>query len=193
MVFLFHALSNPLSSPIPQLLWVFRLIYAMVMLFAKTAILLEWKNLFAPRKTSYWFFWACIAMIVVNVIAYTVAIVMTSISCIPIQKVWSPWIEGVCRQQKSTDIATTWINLAMDVVILLLPQPIIWRLKVTRQRRIGVSLIFSMGLLYVSSTFHHSFSYMSNLVIVKQMLTGHLQLLKRRCLCGWTYVLEHET
>lgn len=124
------------------------------MLFAKTAILLEWKNLFVPKNTKSWFFWATITMIVINVVAYTVAIIMTCIRCTPVWKIWQPWVDGTCSEQKATDVATTFINLAMDVVILLLPQPIIWKLNMTRQRRIGVSLIFSMGLLCVSLFYH---------------------------------------
>lgn len=38
------------SSEWSMYLWIYRLIYALVMLFAKTAILLEWKNLFVPKK-----------------------------------------------------------------------------------------------------------------------------------------------
>lgn len=135
------------------------------MLFAKTAILLEWKNLFVPTKTRNWFFWATTTMIVINVVAYTVAIIMTCLRCKPVWKIWQPWVDGNCSEQKSTDVATTFINLAMDVVILLLPQPIIWKLNMTRQRRIGVSLIFSMGLLCVS-IFHRLLSSGTGFLVV---------------------------
>lgn len=122
----------------------------MVMLLVKTAILLEWKNLFVPKKAKNWFFWATTVMIAINVIAYSVAIIMTCLRCHPISKIWQPWVIGNCSNlssQKSMDVATTFVNLALDVSILLLPQPIIWKLNMTRQRRIGVSLVFSLGIL----------------------------------------------
>jgi hypothetical protein len=120
------------------------------MLLVKTAILVEWKNLFVPKKARNWFFWATTAMIAINIIAYGVAIIMTCFRCRPAAKIWQPWLEGYCSSlsaQKSTDVATSFVNLAMDVVILLLPQPIIWKLNLTRQRRIGLTLVFSLGIL----------------------------------------------
>ncbi|KAK8037135.1 hypothetical protein PG991_001449, partial [Apiospora marii] len=128
-------------------LWIYRLIYAFVMLFAKTAILLEWKSIFVPTKKRNWFFWATTAMATINILAYTIAFIMTIFRCKPVTKIWRPWLQGTCSEQKSTDVATTFINLFLDILILLLPQPIIWKLKMTRQRRVGVSLIFSIGLL----------------------------------------------
>lgn len=145
-----RTLADPTSYLPLQYLWIYRLIYALVMLLVKTAILYEWKNLFVPKKIRNWFFWATTVMIAVNVIAYSVAIIMTCLRCRPTTKIWQPWLDGHCSDlstQKSTDVATSFINLALDVVILLLPQPIIWRLNVTRQRRIGLVLVFSLGIL----------------------------------------------
>lgn len=122
------------------------------MLLAKMAILIEWKNLFVANKQKSWFFWATATMMCINTIAYGVAIIMTCVRCRPTQKVWQPWLDGTCSaisSQKHTDVATSFVNTALDVLILLLPQPIIWKLKMTRLRRIGVSLVFSLGLLYV--------------------------------------------
>lgn len=43
----------------------------------------------------------------------------------------------------NTLIATT------DLFLIILPQPSIWRLKLGVGRRLGLSLIFTIGLLYV--------------------------------------------
>ncbi|KAI0484907.1 hypothetical protein GGR56DRAFT_49640 [Xylariaceae sp. FL0804] len=133
-----------------QYLEVFRLLYAFFMLFAKSAILLEWKNIFVPHGTRNWFFWATMIMLGVNITTYTVAIFLTCFRCIPIWKIWQPWVDGHCFSQKPTDVATTFNNLAVDVVVLVLPQPIIWKLNMTRSRKVGVSVVFSMGLFAVT-------------------------------------------
>lgn len=86
-------------------------------------------------------------MILVNVTAYILAIILTSVSCIPTSKAWQPWIDGHCFDRRITDILTAWVNLLMDLVVLILPQPIIWKLNMTRNRKIGVSLVFSAGLM----------------------------------------------
>ncbi|RYP68706.1 hypothetical protein DL771_006507 [Monosporascus sp. 5C6A] len=89
-------------------------------------------------------------VMVINVVAYTACIIAISLFCVPIQKLWTPWIDGTCFGRDSSDIATAWVNLAIDTAILLLPQPIIWKLNMTRERKIGVSFIFSIGLLVVA-------------------------------------------
>ncbi|PLB49059.1 hypothetical protein P170DRAFT_323256, partial [Aspergillus steynii IBT 23096] len=37
------------------------------------------------------------------------------------------------------------LNLALDITVLCLPQSIVWRLKMTRQRKIQLSLVFLLG------------------------------------------------
>lgn len=39
------------------------------------------------------------------------------------------------------------INVVLDLVILVIPQRIIWRLKMKKAKKIGVSLIFLIGIL----------------------------------------------
>ncbi len=42
------------------------------------------------------------------------------------------------------------VNAAIDLTILLLPVPMVWGLQMPRKRKIAVSGIFGMGLLYAS-------------------------------------------
>ena len=40
-------------------------------------------------------------------------------------------------------------DLALDIVVLCLPMPIIWGLHATRRKKLGVASIFGLGFLYV--------------------------------------------
>ncbi|KAI1375723.1 hypothetical protein F4677DRAFT_460331 [Hypoxylon crocopeplum] len=131
-------------------LFIYRHIYALVMIFAKTAILLEWSSILVPFGTRTWFFWTSRTMVAINVVAYVSFLVEVLLSCIPTQKTWKPWIDGTCFGRGGGDTATAWINLTIDTAILLLPQPIIWKLNMTRERKIGVSFIFSIGFLVIT-------------------------------------------
>ncbi|RYP21923.1 hypothetical protein DL765_001999 [Monosporascus sp. GIB2] len=142
-------------------LFIFRIMYALFMLFSKTAILLEWNNIFVPNKRRNWFFWASRIMVVINIMAYTGAAIVVTLSCVPTRKIWTPWMDGTCFARESGDRVTAWVNLAIDTAILLLPQPIIWKLNVTRQRKIGVSFIFSIGLLVVACAVGRTYSNMT--------------------------------
>lgn len=64
---------------------------------------------------------------------------------------WDPLIPGGSSplNRKTLDYYCLGVNLVVDLATFLIPQPIIWRLKLTRARRIGLSLIFSLGLVFV--------------------------------------------
>lgn len=117
------------------------------MLFAKTAILLEWVHIFAPYRTHTFFYWCSYVMIVANVLLYIGSIIASAVTCIPHESIYYPWVEGQCIDRKALGIVTAVFNVALDLIILILPQPVIWSMKMHRQRRFGVSLIFGVGLL----------------------------------------------
>ncbi|KAH7313900.1 hypothetical protein B0I35DRAFT_436077 [Stachybotrys elegans] len=130
-------------------LLVLRMSYALLMLLAKTAILIEWTRIFVPHGTRNTFFWATQIALVTNILVYVIGIIMSVVSCVPTEKIWEPWLEGRCFDRKAIDVTTAAFNLFLDIYILILPQRFIWSLQMSRPRKIGVSLIFSIGLLIV--------------------------------------------
>jgi hypothetical protein len=104
-------------------------------------------HLFVPDGTRNWLFWAIWSTIVLNVLLYLSGIITEALSCIPINALWEPWVTGQCIDKRALDITSAYFNLAVDIFILLLPQAVIWKLHMTQSRKIGVSIIFSFGLL----------------------------------------------
>ncbi|KAI0147454.1 hypothetical protein GGR57DRAFT_515707 [Xylariaceae sp. FL1272] len=74
-----------------------------------------------------------------------------SLACIPLATIWEPWLMGRRINKKILDLTTAYFNLAVDVFILALPQTIIWKLHMGKSRKIGVSIIFSLGLLTLAA------------------------------------------
>lgn len=126
-----------------------RIHYVLVMLFAKTAILLEWTRIFVPPGTRNKFYWAGRALMVINILVYTAGIVITTVLCVPMSKLWQPWKEGRCFDRIIGEVVTAWINLFIDIALLALSHRVIWTLKMSTARKLGISLVFSVGLLYV--------------------------------------------
>ncbi|KAJ3572448.1 hypothetical protein NPX13_g5045 [Xylaria arbuscula] len=135
--------------------------YTVMMFFAKTAVLLEWIRIFvADRQRSAFFIAAC-ALIAVNAGVYAAGAIATGLACIPREKLWHPWIQGkLCNLLAVEsdhyvlyvlDVFTAFINLAIDLGIFLLPQKIIWKLQMSKKRKIGVSVLFSVGLIACAS------------------------------------------
>ncbi|CAI6018678.1 unnamed protein product [Clonostachys chloroleuca] len=139
-------------SKVSYRLYINPIMYCFTMLFAKSAVLLEWTHIFVPNGVRNKFFWTCHVLIVVNILFYLAFIIVVHFYCNPREKIWNRWIDGTCLDRKRVDAPSAVFNLVMDVIILLLPQRVIWKLNMTGQRRLGVSIIFSIGLLYVSAT-----------------------------------------
>lgn len=67
--------------------------------------------------------------------------------CNPINSIWEPWYTGKCIDTKIMDISAAYINLVIDTLILVLPQVVIWKLKLSLEKKIGVAIVFSIGVL----------------------------------------------
>lgn len=115
----------------------------------KNAILLEWTHIFVLKKTRNSFFWLCHALIAVNTMLYIASVVATHLMCIPMEAMWYPWLaqDSKCIDRKPADVSVMGFNLLTDIIILFLPQRIIWKLKLPKAKRIGITIVFSIGLL----------------------------------------------
>jgi hypothetical protein len=113
----------------------------------KAAILREWVRLFVPTGTRGAFFWACHAILWFNVLFYSAILIAADLACTPFAKIWDKTLDGVCLDEKSVEVMSATVNLISDVLILVLPQPIIWKLNMSTQRKIGISIVFTIGIL----------------------------------------------
>lgn len=69
--------------------------------------------------------------------------------CRPFAKTWDPLLPGVCGSSSATILAEAIINMLLDIAILSLPLPLVWRLQMTPRRKIILTIIFGLGFMYV--------------------------------------------
>ncbi|KUI71772.1 hypothetical protein VM1G_07360 [Cytospora mali] len=122
--------------------------YGLTLLFVKLAILVDWSHLFNPRKLRNSMFWTIRVLLVVNTVYYLAAFFLETFRCTPRQKMWDPLYRGGhCPIHADVlNIVSSVLNLASDVIILALPQWIIWRLNLTKAKKAGVSVLFVIGI-----------------------------------------------
>lgn len=71
--------------------------------------------------------------------------------CKPISYNWDfKSQKGTCGNIVANSIAGAAVNVCTDLMILLLPMPIIWRLKIPTRSKLSLSFIFGLGFMYVS-------------------------------------------
>jgi hypothetical protein len=68
--------------------------------------------------------------------------------CKPIEMNWNPTVEGgSCGNQNAAFTAVGIVDIITDLIILILPVPMVYKLQVPRANKIGLCCIFGTGLL----------------------------------------------
>ncbi|KAI1333603.1 hypothetical protein F5Y15DRAFT_340926 [Xylariaceae sp. FL0016] len=123
------------------------LLYGVGIALLKAGILLQWLRVFVPRGTKGVFYWTCHALIWFNALLYTIIILTRCASCKPYSRIWDPTVPGTRTVPRNhVDVATASCNLLSDIIILVLPQPGIWGLRLKLKKKIGIAFIFFVGI-----------------------------------------------
>lgn len=115
----------------------------------KAAIILEWTHIFIPRSSRNIFFWICYILLSANACLYVATVIAVNVVCTPRHKLWRQWIPGSCIDTYSVDLPINVLHLAFDLLLLLLPHGVIWKLSMSKRQKLGISVVFSVVLLYV--------------------------------------------
>ena len=75
----------------------------------------------------------------------TITIVL-ALDCRPIAKFWNPLLPGKCFNLVAFSYFTNISNLVTDLWIFFLPIPVIWRLHISRNQKLGLCGVFLIGL-----------------------------------------------
>ncbi|KAH8165546.1 hypothetical protein CIB48_g2709 [Xylaria polymorpha] len=126
--------------------WVYiaGLLYNSAIAPVKAAILMEWMRVFSPQSRNA-FFWLCHVVLWLNVAYYVSSIIVESMQCTPRQLIWDPTVKGTCLNTKAAEVISS-IDVASDIIMLVTPQFVIWRLKSSTRKIVGMTLVFAVGL-----------------------------------------------
>ncbi|KAI0843734.1 hypothetical protein F5Y06DRAFT_10101 [Hypoxylon sp. FL0890] len=123
-------------------------LYDICIFFVKLSILMQYIQVFMPAKQPKAMYWTTMSIIGLNFCYYLARTFIEIFACQPTAKAWDPLInEGQCIGVISRDIASGIINTTSDVIILILPQLVIWRLNISLKNKITVSIIFLIAVL----------------------------------------------
>ncbi|KAI0205191.1 hypothetical protein F4808DRAFT_410870 [Astrocystis sublimbata] len=117
------------------------------LLLTKVAILLEYTRIFVARPHRNKFYWVCYVMIICNTILYIATILVIIFACRPRDRFWRQYLPGKCIDVNIFNVLITSLHLINDMLILILPQTVIWRLLLTKKQKLGLSVVFSVGAL----------------------------------------------
>ena len=112
---------------------------------AKAAILALYARIF---ESIPWIVRSSWVLAILMLLVYGSFIVSSSVYCLP--RNGEPWNgTALTRCQKSLNfaIAIGAFGVASDIILFLLPFPLIYKLRVAKERKIGLMLVFLVGFL----------------------------------------------
>ncbi|KAI0119052.1 hypothetical protein F4814DRAFT_458443 [Daldinia grandis] len=122
--------------------------YSVTMMIMKASILKDWCRIFVPYGVRNAFFYTCHIVMAFNIAFYAAIIIVENLSSLPRKRIWDKTVPGTSHvDTKIIAIAAASINVVIDVITLILPHRIIWRLQMPMKQKIGVSLVFTIGIL----------------------------------------------
>ncbi|KAK7930969.1 hypothetical protein PG985_001681 [Apiospora marii] len=145
-----HQWNVPMKSLSHWLYYIHLLaaLYGVAAMCIKVAILVSWLRIFVPagQRNAHW--WTLQALTWANVVFYIVMTMTEIFRCWPRQKMWDPWyVGGSCPVNVEVQhIVISVFNFVSDTAILAMPQTIIWKLRMSRHQRRGLSLLFVIGI-----------------------------------------------
>lgn len=111
--------------------------------FIRISMLLLYIRIFAIS----WFRILCWAILVVNILAMISTILATCLICRPIMYSFDKTIpNGHCGDVFSFENYTALLSFILNLIIVLLPMPMLWGLPLQKNKKIGLSIVFGMGI-----------------------------------------------
>ncbi|KAG8167420.1 hypothetical protein KVR01_003109 [Diaporthe batatas] len=129
-----------------KLLFTSYICWLLASVFYKLAILSLYNRIFTTPQFRRWSYGVS-ALVIGYCIAYF-CVYMTN--CEPIDHMWNPTPDGHCRDGHVGEYCTLAINMFLDLVILILPMPTLWKLKLPTRKKVAVTAMFSFGLLTIA-------------------------------------------
>lgn len=110
----------------------------------KLSILLLYLKLLAPGMKLRWAVYGILAFIA----TYTVALELTLLfGCHPILKLYHHYLKGSCWINLIAHALTQGVlNIVSDILVLIVPIPMVWSLQMSTKHKAGVVGIFATGL-----------------------------------------------
>lgn len=133
-------------------------VYCLALLGFKVALLTSYLRIAGVVKLYRKIIFAAIAVCVINQLIFAIII---SVSCIPVSllfllnlrnsnqvqvaKQWDASIKGKCIDEVPFYFALAGTSIGLDLVIIVLPLPVLWKLQLRLKQKIILAALFALG------------------------------------------------
>lgn len=126
-------------------MWISLLLYNVGLLITKLMFFFQYYRLVrqvSSLRRTY------IGVMTVVVLWSVSQLIVLCTTCIPITGLWDPSVTATCSISPDVQMWMNSIgNIVTDVVVLILPIPVVWRLQLRKSQRLILTSIFCLGFL----------------------------------------------
>ncbi|KAF2761220.1 hypothetical protein EJ05DRAFT_483610 [Pseudovirgaria hyperparasitica] len=126
--------------------WVGQIGYIFSIGFTRMSFLFFYLRIFPGTRTRR----AVMILLMINVTHTVVYLALQIFSCRPISYIYTSWRSdgrpGSCINNRAFGWSHAATVLALDLVIIITPMPVLYKLKVGTRKKISIMLIFAVGL-----------------------------------------------
>lgn len=112
--------------------------------FVKLSLLILYYRVFGVNQCFRWALYVVISIWTLYSWADTLVVIF---QCIPVHKTWSPTEPGHCLDLIKLGVASGYINILTDLMIIILPIPVVMSLQLSPKTQLAVIAIFATGTL----------------------------------------------
>lgn len=109
----------------------------------RTAVLFLYNSLF-PKPRFKILSYAVSGLVVAVMVG---SIIQSLVNCTPIAYHWDKTITGHCISYWKGEVASGAINAILDLILVIMPIPVVWQLQMPLRGKITVTAIFSLALM----------------------------------------------
>ncbi|GKZ48158.1 hypothetical protein AbraIFM66951_011916 [Aspergillus brasiliensis] len=94
-----------------------------------------------------WFRWCTITTMALVTLYWIASVLTIALLCRPIHANWDLTVSRTCGDITKVEFASGSFNLAVDLLIVSLPMPIVWGLNMPKEKKVSVTAAFLLGLI----------------------------------------------
>ncbi|KAI3579128.1 hypothetical protein IWW34DRAFT_805748 [Fusarium oxysporum f. sp. albedinis] len=134
-----------------KLFWIDQIMYSVHLYSTKISILFFLRGIFTTSEFKK----LTVSIGIFVCLCGAATMITTALQCLPASFNWTNWDgehKGHCNDLNSQTYAFGGINMACDIVILVLPINHLWKLQVKGRQKIQLFVMFSLGIVFSANT-----------------------------------------
>ncbi|KAI7378358.1 hypothetical protein KC336_g19401, partial [Hortaea werneckii] len=129
--------------------YLYQICYKLIGAFTKLTFCFLYLRIFNNHKQFKYITYTVMALVGIGSLAFTIG---TIFQCLPVHRAWDRRVKGTCISNVAFWYSHAAFNTLFDIVVYLLPIPLIRSLKLRREQKTGVISIFAFGAFVIAAS-----------------------------------------